>query len=136
MQEAYFDCISIDNVELDSAWYYSAYSGCQNKATKGPSSLMCAKFDNTNFAGVEGVNSNLTTSYLIFLEFDFCFICKGRSKIFVYDNNDQVVFVLLCDAGSGLIEKNAAELVDNYLEVTSHQLRTISHAIRTHFIPL
>ncbi|CDY15864.1 BnaA04g12470D [Brassica napus] len=48
-KEASFDCIAtIDDVERDSAWYYIACGGCQTKATRGPSSLMCAKCGNTN----------------------------------------------------------------------------------------
>nr|VDC95051.1 unnamed protein product [Brassica oleracea] len=51
--EASFNCIAtIDDVERDSAWYYIACSGCQTKATRGPSSgllsLMCANCGNTN----------------------------------------------------------------------------------------
>lgn len=53
MQEASFDCIAtIDDVVRDSAWYYIACGGCQTKATRGPSSLMCAKCGNTNVYGV------------------------------------------------------------------------------------
>ncbi|KAG5412008.1 hypothetical protein IGI04_008327 [Brassica rapa subsp. trilocularis] len=52
-------------------------SGCQTKATRGPSSLMCAKCGNTNVSGV----------------------AKYLAKISVYNNNDQAVFVLLGDAG-------------------------------------
>ncbi|KAL0773328.1 hypothetical protein Bca101_038479 [Brassica carinata] len=83
-KEASFNCIAaIDDVKRDSAWYYIGCSGCQKKATRGPSSLMCAKY---------------------------------LAKISVYDKNDQAVFVLLGDAGSELIGKHAAELVNNYFE--------------------
>ncbi|KAF2537282.1 hypothetical protein F2Q68_00019741 [Brassica cretica] len=52
-KEASFNCIAtIDDVERDSALYYIACSGCQTKATRGPSSLMCAKCGNTNVSGV------------------------------------------------------------------------------------
>ncbi|KAF3561949.1 hypothetical protein DY000_02012798 [Brassica cretica] len=84
---------------MPSAWYYIACSGCQTKATRGPSSLMCAKCGNTNFSGV--------TRYL--------------AKISFYDNNDQAVFVLLGDAGTELTGKQAAELVDNYFEMPGPQ---------------
>ncbi|KAG2316076.1 hypothetical protein Bca52824_019198 [Brassica carinata] len=78
-KEASFDCITtIADVVRDSAWYYIACSGCQTKATRGPSSLMCAKCGNTNVSVV--------VNYL--------------AKISVYDNDDQAVFVLLGDAGN------------------------------------
>ncbi|CDY22117.1 BnaA09g01460D [Brassica napus] len=94
-KEASFDCIAtIDDVKRDSAWYYIGCSGCQTKATRGPSSLMCAKCGKTNVSGV----------------------AKYLAKISVYDKNDQAVFVLLGDAGSELTGKNAAELVNNYFE--------------------
>ncbi|KAF8068495.1 hypothetical protein N665_1148s0012 [Sinapis alba] len=94
-KEASFDCIAtIDDVERGSAWYYIACSGCQTKATKGPSSLMCAKCGNKNVTG----------------------IAKYLAKVSVYDNKDQAVFVLLGDAGRELTGKNAAELVDTYFE--------------------
>ncbi|KAL0787112.1 hypothetical protein Bca101_003358 [Brassica carinata] len=94
-KEASFDCIAtIADVVRDSSWYYIACSDCQTKATRGPSSLMCAKCGNTNVVGV--------ANYL--------------AKISVYDNDDQAVFVLLGDAGSELTGKHAAELVDNYFE--------------------
>ncbi|KAH0903484.1 hypothetical protein HID58_042987 [Brassica napus] len=52
-KEASFDCIAtIDDVKRDSAWYYIGCSGCQTKATRGPSSLMCAKCGKTNVSGV------------------------------------------------------------------------------------
>ncbi|CAN6812833.1 unnamed protein product [Brassica oleracea] len=90
-KEASFNCIAtIDDVERDSAWYYIACSGCQTKATRGPSSgllsLMCANCGNTNVSGV----------------------ARYLAKISVYDNNDQAVFVLLGDAGTELTGKQAA----------------------------
>ncbi|CAN6821850.1 unnamed protein product [Brassica oleracea] len=86
-KEASFNCIAtIDDVERDSAWYYIACSGCQTKATGGPSSLMCANCGNTNVSGV----------------------ARYLAKISVYDNNDQAVFVLLGDAGTELTGKQAA----------------------------
>ncbi|KAF8101846.1 hypothetical protein N665_0201s0159 [Sinapis alba] len=87
----------IDDVERDGAWYYIACSDCQTKATRGPSSLMCAKCGKTNVSGVP----------------------RYLAKISVYDNKDKAVFVLLGDAGSELTGKKAAELVDNYIE--AHQ---------------
>ncbi|KAJ4907336.1 Rep_fac-A_C domain-containing protein [Raphanus sativus] len=61
---------------------------------------MCAKCGNTNVAGVE----------------------KYLAKIYVYDNNEQAVFVLLGDAGHELTGKHAAELVDNYSEALVHTI--------------
>ncbi|CAN7000408.1 unnamed protein product [Brassica rapa subsp. trilocularis] len=95
LQEASFNCIAtIGDVKHDSPWYYIACSGCHTKATRGPSSLMCAKCGNTNVSGE----------------------AKYRAEISVYDSNDQAVFVLLGDAGSELTAKQAAELVANYFE--------------------
>ncbi|KAG2310682.1 hypothetical protein Bca52824_022239 [Brassica carinata] len=39
--------------------------------------------------------------------------------IFVYDNNDQSVFVLLGDAGHEITGKHASKLVDKYFEGAS-----------------
>ncbi|KAF8077403.1 hypothetical protein N665_1040s0007 [Sinapis alba] len=90
-KEASFYCVAtVDDVVRDRAWYYIACSGCQTKATKGPSSLMCAKCGKSNVS--------------------------GTAKISVYDNNDQAQFVLLGDAGTELAGKPAAELVDKYFE--------------------
>ena len=52
LQEASFNCIAtIGDVKHDSPWYYIACGGCHTKATRGPSSLMCAKCGNTNVSG-------------------------------------------------------------------------------------
>ncbi|KAF8103627.1 hypothetical protein N665_0187s0028 [Sinapis alba] len=92
--EAFFHCVAtVDDVVRDRPWYYIACSGCQTKATRGPSSLMCAKCGKT-----------------IVSRKDPC-LC----------NNDQAVFVLLGDAGKELTGKPAEELVDNYFEVPIHQ---------------
>ena len=40
------------------------------------------------------------------------------SKISVYDNSEQAVFVLIGDAGRELTGKPASELVRSYFEVT------------------
>ncbi|KAF8106018.1 hypothetical protein N665_0148s0006 [Sinapis alba] len=94
-KEASFYCVAtIDDVVCDRAWYYIACSGCQTKATKGPSSLMCAKCGKSNVSGV----------------------AKYLAKISVYDNNDHAQFVLLGNAGTELTGKPAAELVDSYFE--------------------
>ncbi|KAG2256408.1 hypothetical protein Bca52824_075702 [Brassica carinata] len=43
-KDAFFVCTAtIDDVVHDSLWYYIACGGCKTKATKGPTSLMCAK---------------------------------------------------------------------------------------------
>ncbi|CAF1921420.1 unnamed protein product [Brassica napus] len=52
LQEASFNCIAtIGDVKHDSPWYYISCGGCHTKATRGPSSLMCAKCGNTNVSG-------------------------------------------------------------------------------------
>ncbi|XP_048614729.1 uncharacterized protein LOC106374014 [Brassica napus] len=52
-KEASFDCIATtDDLKRDSAWYYIGCSGCQTKATRGPSSLMYAKCGKNNVSGV------------------------------------------------------------------------------------
>ncbi|KAF8091808.1 hypothetical protein N665_0435s0008 [Sinapis alba] len=95
-KEASFFCVAtVDDVVRDRPWYYIACSGCQTKATRGPSSLMCAKCGKNNISGVP----------------------KFLARINVYDNNDQAVFVLLGDAGKELTGKTSAQLVDNYFEV-------------------
>ncbi|KAF8100670.1 hypothetical protein N665_0218s0008 [Sinapis alba] len=94
-KEAFIHCVAtIDDIVRDRAWYYIACSGCHTKATKGHSSLMCAKCGKDNVSGV----------------------AKYLAKISVYDNNDQALFVLLGDAGTELTGKPAAELVDKYFE--------------------
>ena len=63
-------------------------------------------------------NSNLISTYVFFsIRFSF-FHNRYLSKISVYDNSDQAVFVLLGDAGRELTGKPASELVRSYFEVT------------------
>ncbi|CAN7141795.1 unnamed protein product, partial [Brassica rapa subsp. narinosa] len=113
-KEASFNCIAtIGDVKHDSPWYYIACGGCHTKATRGPSSLMCAKCGNTN--------------NLIFV---YVYCDRYRAEISVYDSNDQAVFVLLGDAGSELTGKQAAELVANYFEVPRHQLKPPSSSLK------
>ncbi|CAF2042906.1 unnamed protein product [Brassica napus] len=51
-QDAFFVCTAtIDDVVHDSPWYYIACGGCKTKATKGPTSLMCAKCGKNDVAG-------------------------------------------------------------------------------------
>ncbi|CDY40679.1 BnaC03g33950D [Brassica napus] len=79
-----------------SAWYYISCDGCNNKAVKGPTSLIC----NNKKCGkseVTGVPQYLT-------------------RISVYDKSEQAVFVILGDAGKELTGKHAAELVAKYFE--------------------
>ncbi|KAG2311574.1 hypothetical protein Bca52824_023131 [Brassica carinata] len=42
------------------------------------------------------------------------------AKIFVYDNDDQAIFVLLGDAGHELTGKKASELVESYFEANEN----------------
>uniref|UniRef100_A0A0D3DFW7 Replication factor A C-terminal domain-containing protein n=1 Tax=Brassica oleracea var. oleracea TaxID=109376 RepID=A0A0D3DFW7_BRAOL len=96
-KDAFFECTAtIDDVVHGSAWYYIACSGCQSKATKGPTSMVCTntKCENVNTTGV----------------------ARYRAKISVYDNSEQAVFVLLGDAGRSLTGKHASELLSSYFE--------------------
>ncbi|KAG2271297.1 hypothetical protein Bca52824_065852 [Brassica carinata] len=92
-QDAFFECTAtIDDVVHGSAWYYIACSGCHSKVSKGPTSLICTnkKCGKVNVSGV--------AQYL--------------SKISVYDNSEQAVFVLLGNAGRELTGKSASELAN------------------------
>ncbi|KAF3554185.1 hypothetical protein F2Q69_00016741 [Brassica cretica] len=111
-KEAFFECTAtIDDVVHGSTWYYISCSGCNTKATKGPTSLMCSKCGKVNISGV--------AQYLLYTQY----------SIYVYDNSEQAVFVLLGDAGYELTGKHASELVNSYFVVTfiirySQMLRT------------
>jgi len=42
MKVAWFECTAtIDDVVQGSSWYYVSCGGCNSKAVKGPTSLMC-----------------------------------------------------------------------------------------------
>lgn len=99
-QAVFFECTAtIDDVVHGSAWYYR--SGGHAKATKGPTSLVCTnkKCDKVNKTGV----------------------AQYRAKIYVYDNSEQAVFVLLGDAGLALTGKHASELVSSYFEANEDE---------------
>ncbi|KAG5411465.1 hypothetical protein IGI04_007784 [Brassica rapa subsp. trilocularis] len=101
-KDAFFECTAtIDDVVHGSSWYYIACSGCHSKVSKGPTSLLCTnkKCGKVNVSGVP--------QYL--------------SKISVYDNSDQAVFVLLGDAGRELTGKPASELVRSYFEANGNE---------------
>ncbi|CAN7014785.1 unnamed protein product [Brassica oleracea var. botrytis] len=101
-KDAFFECTAtIDDVVHGSSWYYIACSGCHSKVSKGPTSLICTnnKCEKVNVSGV--------AQYL--------------SKISVYDNSDQAVFVLLGDAGRELTGKPASELVRSYFEANGNE---------------
>ncbi|KAF3547139.1 hypothetical protein DY000_02005420 [Brassica cretica] len=84
---AWFECIAtISDVAHGSAWYYIGCGGCHTKASKGPTILMCKKCGKIDIVGV--------------------------AQISVYDNDDQVSFVLLGDAGHELTGKRASELAN------------------------
>nr|VDD35830.1 unnamed protein product [Brassica oleracea] len=94
---AWFECTAtIDDVLHGSPWYYPSCGGCNTKATKGPTSLVCTNKKCAN-SEVVGVPQYLT-------------------KISVYDKREQAVFVLLGDAGRELTGKHASELVARYFE--------------------
>ncbi|KAG2279790.1 hypothetical protein Bca52824_051010 [Brassica carinata] len=91
---AWFECTTtIDDVLHGSPWYYLSCGGCNTKATKGPTSLVCNEQKCANSRSWE---------YL--------------TKISVYDKSEQAVFVLLGDAGRELTGKHASELVARYFE--------------------
>ncbi|CAF2070909.1 unnamed protein product [Brassica napus] len=101
-QDAFFECTAtIDDVVHGCSWYYIACSGCHSKVINGPTSLICTskKCGKVNASGVP--------QYL--------------SKISVYDNSDQAVFVLLGDAGRELTGKPASELVRSYFEANGNE---------------
>ncbi|KAL0758818.1 hypothetical protein Bca101_074968 [Brassica carinata] len=101
-KDAFFECTAmIDDVVHGSAWYYIACSGCHTKVTKGPTSLICTN----NKCGKVNVDG----------------VAQYRSKISVYDNNEQAFFVLLGDAGRELTGKPASELVRSYFEGNGNQ---------------
>uniref|UniRef100_A0A0D3EEN7 Replication factor A C-terminal domain-containing protein n=1 Tax=Brassica oleracea var. oleracea TaxID=109376 RepID=A0A0D3EEN7_BRAOL len=94
---AWFECMAtIDDVVQGSAWYYISCGGCNSKAVKGPTSLIC---NNTKCVKTE------VTGVLQYL-----------TKISVYDKTEQAVFVIHADAGKELTGKHASELVANYFE--------------------
>ncbi|CAF2114289.1 unnamed protein product [Brassica napus] len=92
---AWFECTTtVDAVFHGSPWYYIGCGVCHTKAIKGPTSLMCKKCGKHE---VDAVPQYLT-------------------KLSVYDNNDQAVFVILGEAGRELTGKQASELVESYFE--------------------
>ncbi|WZY75377.1 hypothetical protein YC2023_088987 [Brassica napus] len=94
---AWFECTAtIDDVIQGSAWYYISCDGCNSKAFKGPTSLICNN-KKCMKSEVTGVAQYLT-------------------RISVYDKSEQAVFVILGDAGKELTGKHASELVARYFE--------------------
>ncbi|CAN6818252.1 unnamed protein product [Brassica oleracea] len=92
---AWFECTAtVDAVFHGSPWYYIGCGVCHTKAIKGPTSLMCKK------CGKHEVD--VAPQYL--------------TKLSVYDNNDQAVFVILGEARRELTGKQASELVESYFE--------------------
>nr|VDC92730.1 unnamed protein product [Brassica rapa] len=102
---AWFECTAtIDDVMHGTGWFYIGCGVCHTKATKGSTTLMCKKCGKNEIDGV--------AQYL--------------SKLSVYDQKDQAVFVVLGDAGEELFGKKAAELVEKYyqfiVKVSTHNL--------------
>ncbi|CAN6842680.1 unnamed protein product [Brassica oleracea] len=88
---AWFECMAtIDDVVQGSAWYYISCGGCNSKAVKGHTSLIC---NNKKCVKTE------VTGYLIF----FC--CRYLTRIYVYDKTEQAVFVILGDAGKEMTRR-------------------------------
>ncbi|KAH0884779.1 hypothetical protein HID58_060875, partial [Brassica napus] len=99
---AWFECTTtIDDVVQGSPWYYISCGGCNSKAVKGPTSLIC----NNKKCG-----KSVVTGKLIFPH------CRYLTRILVYDKSEQAVFVVLSDAGKELTGKHASELVASYFE--------------------
>ncbi|KAL0796885.1 hypothetical protein Bca101_068262 [Brassica carinata] len=89
---AWFECTAtIDDVVQGSAWYYISCGGCNSKAVKGPTSLIC----NNKKCGKSEVTG----------------VAQYLTKISVYDKSEQAVFVILGDAAKELTGKHASELV-------------------------
>ncbi|KAL0678893.1 hypothetical protein Bca4012_006874 [Brassica carinata] len=94
---ALFECTTtIDDVVQGSAWYYISCGGCNSKAIKGPTSLIC----NSKKCGKREVTG----------------VAQYLTKISVYDESEQAAFVVLGDAGKELTGKHASELVVSYFE--------------------
>ncbi|KAL0758632.1 hypothetical protein Bca101_074782 [Brassica carinata] len=94
---AWFECTAtIDDVIQGSAWYYISCDGCNSKAFKGPTSLIC----NNNKCGKSEVTG----------------VAQYLTRISVYDKSEQAVYVILGDAGKELTGKHASELVASYFE--------------------
>ncbi|CAN7031739.1 unnamed protein product [Brassica rapa subsp. trilocularis] len=92
---AYFDCIAtIDDVKIDTEWYYIACKDCQTKLNCGPTTLLCPKCGNDDATAV----------------------ANYRVDMYVYDNEGQCTFIILGDAGKDLTGRKATELIDTYVE--------------------
>uniref|UniRef100_A0A0D3EFE0 Replication factor A C-terminal domain-containing protein n=1 Tax=Brassica oleracea var. oleracea TaxID=109376 RepID=A0A0D3EFE0_BRAOL len=105
---AWFECtVTIDDVLHGSPWYYISCGGCNTKATKGPTSLVCTNKKCAK-SEVVGVPQYLT-------------------KISVYDKSEQAVFVLLGDAGRELTGKHVSELVARYFETHKFVVKVSQH---------
>ncbi|KAL0678727.1 hypothetical protein Bca4012_006708 [Brassica carinata] len=101
---ALFECTAtIDDVVQGSPWYYISCGGCNSKAVKEPTSLIC----NNKKCGKSVVTG---VAQLIFPH------CRYLTRISVYDKSEQAVFVVLGDAGKELTGKHASELVASYFE--------------------
>ncbi|CAN6866815.1 unnamed protein product, partial [Brassica oleracea] len=98
---AWFECTeTIDDVVRSSPWYYISCSGCNSKALKGPTSLIC----NNKKCGKSEVTGLILISR------------RYLTKIPIYDKSEQAAFVILGDAGKELSGKHATELVATYYE--------------------
>ncbi|KAH0883139.1 hypothetical protein HID58_059235 [Brassica napus] len=114
---AWFECTAtVDDVLHGSPWYYISCGGCNTKATKGPTSLVCTNKKCAK-SEVVGVPQYLT-------------------KISVYDKSEQAVFVLPGDAGRELTGKHVSELVARYFEIHKFVVKVSQHNLtgKTHTI--
>ena len=85
-----------------SAWYYIACSGCNTKATKSQTSLMCTKCGKVNIAGVAQCELSPQYSIKLLLILAFEFFITGTVQ------RSLAVFVILSDAGRELTGKYAS----------------------------
>ncbi|KAG2257983.1 hypothetical protein Bca52824_077277 [Brassica carinata] len=105
---AWFECTAtIDDVVQGSAWYYISCGGCNSKAVKGPTSLTC----NSKKCGKREVTG----------------VAQYLTKISVYDESEQAVFVVLGDAGKELTGKHASALVVSYFEKRRFVVKVSDH---------
>ncbi|KAG2287695.1 hypothetical protein Bca52824_047299 [Brassica carinata] len=113
---AWFECTTtIDDVVQGSPWYYISCGGCNSKAVKGPTSLIC----NNKKCGKSVVTG--VTQYL--------------TRILVYDKSEQAVFVVLSDAGKELTGKHASELVASYFEIFPPEAPQPIAPLEEHAVP-
>ncbi|KAG2252465.1 hypothetical protein Bca52824_082601 [Brassica carinata] len=114
---AWFECTAtIDDVVHGSGWYYIGCDVCHTKVTKGPTTLSVRNVGRVRLMVwrskwfIYSYIHSLTERLLMSLYYRYL------SRLSVYDQKDQAVFVVLGDAGEELTGKKAAELVERYYQ--------------------